>query len=131
MRIDHAKWRDSFEGQSFMNADGHLTDFAKELMVKFECYTLEDLLDYMDAKGIGFWYKNDTNRPDVGVRGHYSESLSGKFGIGKGGREDDDWDAVDADIKRDSEYQEDTIARYDDMYYVNGKWSIGRTLTKK
>ena len=121
------KWRDRL-GFNLLDVDGYLTAEAKELAEELSASNLEELLHRIEATGKGLWYKNDTNRPDVGSKGHYSDSLRGKFSV-----DVDDWDAKDSEIKRvgESVYVNDVIENVENMYYVDGKWTVGRTITLK
>ena len=122
MRLDYAKWKDSIDFD-FLDSRGYLTNEAKELMGDLDCYTLEEFLQTIEGIGKGKFYKNDTNRSDVGNSGHYSDSLSGKFSSD----EDDSHDPRDPSTNRTTQHNE----LYDDMYYVNGQWTKGRTITLK
>ena len=123
MKLDHKKWRDSVT-PNLTDSNGLMTDYAKQLCVEHGATSLDDLLWLIESKGKGFWYKNDTNRPDVGSRGHYSDSLAGKFSV-----EVDDWNAKGGTLRRAGEgYVSDVYENVENMYYVNGKWTTGRTI---
>ncbi len=121
MKLDYAKWKDTISFE-FLDSRGYLTNEAKELMGEHDCYTLDELLATIEGIGKGRFYKNDTNRSDVGTSGHYSDSLSGKFSID----EDDSHDPREPNKGQKVHMSEYSV--YDDMYRVNGKWIKGRTV---
>ena len=73
MRLDHKKWTDIYDNINLTYGPGYLTNEAKELMKEMECYTLEQLLDKIEKIKQGYWYDDDTRRPDVNISGHQAD----------------------------------------------------------
>ena len=129
MRLDYKKWKDTINFD-FLDSRGYLTDDAKELMSEYDVVTLDELLDVLEGIGKGRWYTSDVNRSDVGTRGHYADTISGKFISEDNGRETTEDETGKPVIERESESNHAYIEMYDNMYFRNGKWIRGRELRK-
>lgn len=110
------KWRDNL-GFNLLTVEGHLTPEAKELANKYGATSLDELLEIVESLGNGLWYTNDTNRPDVGTKGHYADVLRGKFSTDDG--EVKDPNPVNGDVNVSS------YETYENMYLKNGRWVRG------
>ncbi len=73
MRLDDKKWTDIYQGVNLLDGVGNLTNEAYELMDYYGVNDLDELLYAIEGQGHGWWYRDDTMRPDVNITGHQAD----------------------------------------------------------
>ena len=72
--MDYKLWWETNRDKKLLDGTGCLTEFAKETMREFELNNLDELLQMIEGKGLGYWYKSDLSRPDVNSSGHLADT---------------------------------------------------------